>query len=262
MTQSENQALLEAFVAAFNRGDLDAAAELLTTNFFSYVPQSGEPTQPEALYSIGAALRASFPDLHMSLQDVRAEGDELRGHMELRGKNSASLWGAPPNGEPVTVTATMIARVDDGHLALRWEGDTPFVALLRQLRLAPQPENAHLRSAHSVHLPEIVQRLAFNRLRMQEKECSHLDHIKVIHPTVDYCADCAKTGDEYPALRMCVECGYVGCCDQSVNKHMKKHCEETGHPIMRSIQPGEAWLWCYPDSAFLSSRHLARAESR
>jgi uncharacterized UBP type Zn finger protein len=55
---------------------------------------------------------------------------------------------------------------------------------------------------------------------------------------------------------MCLECGFVGCCDQSVNKHMKKHSEATGHVIFRSIQPGEAWIWCYADSAFLSSRHL------
>ena len=52
-------------------------------------------------------------------------------------------------------------------------------------------------------------------------------------------------------------CGFTGCCDASTNKHTMKHCEETGHAIVRSAQPGESWLWCYPDKAFLSSRHLA-----
>lgn len=256
MGQSENQALLTAFVDAFNRGDLAAATSLLTANFFDYVPLKGEPTQPEALRLIGEALRAAFPDLQMTLENVTADGAQWRGQMTLRGTNTGKLWGAPPSNEPVSVNATMVARVEDGHMALKWEG-TPLVNILRQLRLAPQPENAHLKPKNAVRLPEIIQRVAFNGGRLQEKECSHLDHIKVIEPKVDYCADCAKTGDEYPALRMCVECGYVGCCDLSVNKHMKKHCEETGHPIMRSIQPGERWLWCYPDSAFLASRHLS-----
>jgi predicted ester cyclase len=252
---SDHQMVLEQFVNSFNRGDLAAATNLLTTNYFDYVPQKGEPTQPEAFRLIGEALRAAFPDLQMSLEDVTADGDQLRARMTLRGTNSSKLWGAPPNNEPITVTAAAVARFEDGHLALRWEG-TPLINVLRELRIAPQPENAHLKPKYPVRLPEIVQRLAFNGMRLQEKECSHLDHIKVTEPTMDYCADCAVTGDEYPALRMCVECGYVGCCDVSVNKHMKKHCEQTGHPIMRSIQPGESWLWCYPDSAFLASRHL------
>jgi predicted ester cyclase len=255
MTNQENNRILEEFILAFNRGDLDAATGLLTRDFFGYAPEPGEPTAPEAFLKIGRALCAAFPDLQMSLENARMEGDELRGEMTLRGTNRESLWGAPPSGEPLSVKATMVARFADGRMAFRWEG-VPLVNVLRQLKLAPPPENAHLKPKYPVRLPEIIQRLAWNGLRLQEKPCTHLDQIHVIEPTLDYCADCAKTGDEYPMLRMCVVCGYVGCCDLSVNKHMKKHCDETGHPLMRSIQPGEAWLWCYPDSAFLSSRHL------
>jgi CPA2 family monovalent cation:H+ antiporter-2 len=122
----------------------------------------------------------------------------------------------------------------------------------------PQPEKAHLKPQHPVGLPEIILRLIFNGMRLQETPCSHLDRIHVTEPERHVCGQCVASGDEWPALRMCLECGYVGCCDLSVNKHMKKHCEATGHVIFRSIQPGEAWIWCYPDSAFLSSRHLSR----
>ena len=48
-------------------------------------------------------------------------------------------------------------------------------------------------------------------------------------------------------LRSCAECGNVGCCDSSVGKHAEAHFHDTGHPVMRSIEPGEAWLWCYVD---------------
>lgn len=252
---NENQILLEQFADAFNRGDLVGASHFFSNNFFDYVPQSGELTQPEALQMIGEALRGAYPDARMTLQDITTDGDQLRARMTLTGTNKNDLWGVPSNDQALTVTATLVARVTDGKLAVCWQ-DTPLIRILRDARLAPLPENAHRKLPFPVRVPEIILRLAWNGGRLQEKACSHLDHIKVIEPALDYCADCAKTGDEYPMLRMCMECGYVGCCDMSVNKHMKKHCEETGHPIMRSVQPGEAWMWCYPDGAFLSARHL------
>jgi uncharacterized UBP type Zn finger protein len=46
---------------------------------------------------------------------------------------------------------------------------------------------------------------------------------------------------------MCLECGNVACCDSSKNKHATKHFRHGGHPLMRSIEPGERWIWCYVD---------------
>lgn len=255
MTQNPNEGQLAQFVTLFNQGDIPAAVALLTTDFFEYVPQTGEWNAPEAFLHIGQDLRAAMPNLQLELADVIPDGANLRGRMTARGTFSEPLWGIPANGKTAEVTATVIARFEQGKMALCWQ-DLTLIQILRALGLAPLPENAHRKPEHTPHLPEIIQRLAFNGMRLREKPCSHLDHIRVIEPAIHYCADCAATGDEYPALRMCVECGYVGCCDLSVNQHMKKHCAETGHPIMRSIQPGEAWLWCYPDGAFLSSRHL------
>jgi uncharacterized UBP type Zn finger protein len=48
-------------------------------------------------------------------------------------------------------------------------------------------------------------------------------------------------------LRLCMECGHVGCCDSSIGKHATKHFHATKHPIIRSFEPGEDWLWCYVD---------------
>lgn len=77
--------------------------------------------------------------------------------------------------------------------------------------------------------------------------CSHLDQIKVKHPGKHVCEDCVKTGDKWVHLRMCLTCGKVGCCDSSKNKHATKHFHSDHHPLMRSIEPGEAWVWCYVD---------------
>ena len=61
------------------------------------------------------------------------------------------------------------------------------------------------------------------------------------------CQECLKTGDTWVHLRLCLTCGHVGCCDSSKNKHATRHFHATKHPLIRSIEPGESWLWCYVD---------------
>lgn len=81
--------------------------------------------------------------------------------------------------------------------------------------------------------------------------CTHLGQIHVKHTTKTGCEDCLKTGDTWVHLRLCLTCGHVGCCDSSKNKHATKHFHATKHPLIRSIEPGEAWLWCYVDNLML-----------
>ena len=78
-------------------------------------------------------------------------------------------------------------------------------------------------------------------------DCTHLDQIKFTHTDKDYCEDCVKTGDSWVHLRLCLSCGHVACCDSSPNKHASAHARRTKHPLIRSIEPGETWLWCYAD---------------
>jgi tellurite resistance protein TerC len=77
--------------------------------------------------------------------------------------------------------------------------------------------------------------------------CTHRDQIKNVAPKTKGCEECLKMGDEWVQLRMCLSCGHVGCCDSSKNKHATKHFQATAHPIMRTIEPGESWKWCYVD---------------
>ena len=76
-------------------------------------------------------------------------------------------------------------------------------------------------------------------------ECTHLDTIEVTETDLHVCEDCIKIGDTWVHLRMCLKCGHVGCCDSSKNKHARRHFQEVGHPLIRSIEPGERWMWCY-----------------
>jgi hypothetical protein len=81
--------------------------------------------------------------------------------------------------------------------------------------------------------------------------CTHLDTIKItqLPDAVDGCVDCLATGDPWLHLRICLGCGYVGCCDDSPNKHISAHFLATEHAVIRSLEPGEEWSWCFVDQA-------------
>ncbi|MBX7445551.1 MULTISPECIES: Na+/H+ antiporter [unclassified Arthrobacter] len=66
-------------------------------------------------------------------------------------------------------------------------------------------------------------------------------------PASPACAECAREGTTPVHLRMCLGCGNVACCDSSPGRHASRHFRESGHPVMRSIEPGEQWRWCYVD---------------
>ena len=79
--------------------------------------------------------------------------------------------------------------------------------------------------------------------------CGHVDQVRYLEPEgeVTGCPQCVASGDSWVHLRMCQVCGQVGCCDNSPNRHATAHHAETGHPIIRSVEPGEEWSWCYED---------------
>jgi uncharacterized UBP type Zn finger protein len=79
------------------------------------------------------------------------------------------------------------------------------------------------------------------------KVCEHLKGANDLQPSRRVCEDCVKTGDRWVHLRICLTCGHVGCCDSSKNKHATKHFHDSHHPIVRSVEPGESWGWCYVD---------------
>jgi uncharacterized UBP type Zn finger protein len=81
--------------------------------------------------------------------------------------------------------------------------------------------------------------------------CSHLDMIRDVAPRSDGCEECLLIGSTWVHLRLCLTCGQVGCCDSSPNRHASKHARATGHPVVRSLEPGEDWVWCFVDEVYL-----------
>ena len=84
-------------------------------------------------------------------------------------------------------------------------------------------------------------------------QCTHMGTIKkgVKPNALKSCEECLKMGDTWMHLRMCLECGHVGCCDSSKNRHARAHFKETTHPLIQSAERGEDWRWCYVDEAYL-----------
>jgi uncharacterized UBP type Zn finger protein len=80
-------------------------------------------------------------------------------------------------------------------------------------------------------------------------DCTHLDQVLIteLPESVPGCEDCLAIGGKWLHLRICLQCGHVGCCDDSPNRHATAHYRSGGHPIIRSLEPGETWSWCFVD---------------
>ncbi len=84
-----------------------------------------------------------------------------------------------------------------------------------------------------------------------EGGCAHTMAIEQVRqPARRVCEECVKTGSAWVHLRTCQTCGVTLCCDSSPNHHATGHARATGHPVIASAEPGERWLYCYPDDAF------------
>jgi hypothetical protein len=87
---------------------------------------------------------------------------------------------------------------------------------------------------------------------MNSGSCPHIDAITEVKlPEVLECAECVKIGASWVHLRTCQTCGATLCCDSSPNQHATKHAHASGHAVIASAQPGERWLYCYPDDSFV-----------
>jgi hypothetical protein len=85
---------------------------------------------------------------------------------------------------------------------------------------------------------------------MKQQACEHIEEIPGILPPTEYaCEECVKIGSGWVHLRTCQTCGVTLCCDSSPNKHATRHARATQHPVIASAEPGERWLYCYPDDA-------------
>lgn len=86
---------------------------------------------------------------------------------------------------------------------------------------------------------------------MANQSCAHLKGVTTVkHAKQQVCEECVKIGSQWVHLRTCQTCGVTLCCDNSPKLHATRHAKATSHPVIASAEPGERWLYCYPDEAF------------
>jgi len=82
-----------------------------------------------------------------------------------------------------------------------------------------------------------------------------------VPPSGHTCVECDEIGSWWVHLRRCAECGHIGCCDDSLNRHATAHWRETGHRVIRSFEPGEDWFWDYEANDTIEGPELAPPQS-
>ena len=228
-------AQIEAFARAVTTGDEAGMRAFLAEDYAGHRREPDEPSQADRWVALVPDLVAAIPDLEVTVEDI-TENDGVHGRAILKGTHTGDLWGSPATGATVRVEVPFTLR--DTGTGWVLNSDAPPTALLGALRevgVVPPADQMHLPPVNPIRPPEFLLKLAFTGAAA-DRPCSHLASAKVFEATADACAQCVEGGGFWPALRMCLVCGFVGCCDTSVSKHMRAHHEATGHSIFRSIR--------------------------
>ena len=183
--------------------------------------------------------------------------DNLQQRMEQRRKTAWELLGRPESdGETPSqrfrrLRLLMLAAERDRVLKLRSESHIPQ-HILRDVLEVLDVEESLVTSWGEPDEEEdaVAKRGVLTAPEPVRGGCDHLESAPVsLKPkSAGVCEDCIREGTVPVHLRMCLSCGNVGCCDSSPGLHADRHFQESGHPVMRSIEPGEAWRWCYVDN--------------
>lgn len=140
-------------------------------------------------------------------------------------------------------------------VADEWEGTVGLVeAVLRQLEVDPESVREHrdaLRAATAAGPATEGEEVRLTPGQRGNARCSHTALARAVRVTAHECPECVAVGDSWEHLRVCMTCGHVGCCDESKNRHATRHFHTADHPIIKSLEPGEDWAWCYRDEAML-----------
>ncbi|MGW5239961.1 Na+/H+ antiporter [Monashia sp. NPDC004114] len=201
----------------------------------------------QAATRVGLERLDATPDVDPDTREVLRErsDDRLNQMWERLGPRGADA-AETPSDRYVRARLGMLQAERDEVLRLRDEGRADHVVLRVVLGALDLEETMLDR------IDKQTERLAESEMLPVETiqaPCEHLeDGESCLEPrTPEGCEECLRQGTTWVHLRLCLECGHVGCCDSSEFKHATAHFHETGHPVMRSIEPGESWRWCYLD---------------
>lgn len=162
---------------------------------------------------------------------------------ERLGRPRAEL--EPPSAAYRRLRAAMLAAEREWIIGSRRRGDYDEEVLQRALAVMDLEESMLDGTGDATERPQEAKA----QQQAADGACEHLRGApRVATPrTPDGCEECLRDGSRWVHLRLCLTCGHVGCCDSSPGQHATAHFRDTGHPVIRSFEPGETWRWCYLD---------------
>jgi steroid delta-isomerase-like uncharacterized protein len=142
MSTEENKALVRRyFEEAWNKGNVGVIDMLMATDYSRYMSEPAKPLTREGQKQRITTFRQALPDLHLTIDDLIAEGDKVVFRITVRGTHQGAFMGVSPTGKSVTVTAIDIARFADGKIVEHW-GQMDSLGLMQQLGVVPVPGQA------------------------------------------------------------------------------------------------------------------------
>jgi CPA2 family monovalent cation:H+ antiporter-2 len=231
--------------------ELEVGVQLFTRVLSEYQVSLGEIDDHVATVRAGgyAALRTGISDVPLVICDDLDEScfdtrtfTVRRGSAaepvtigELAANAGVRVVSVERDGERIAPPSDDFILAPGDRLTARASAQA-FAAAARLLRPTPREEE-ETTPVRTIHLtPD------------QQRACEHAAKMPAdVTSAASGCEECLKLGDTWVHLRICMQCGRVGCCDSSKNKHATKHYHATAHPVIRSYQPHEEWAWCFPD---------------
>ncbi len=215
---------------------------------------SGPDPREDALQEAILYQRAARAGMRRAREVARPEDDKALDRVEriiqLRGNQAWERLGRDPDSETPSDSFRRLrmAALDaerDEVLRIRDDGKADDQVISRVLA---ELDGEEITLTRVQKRSDLVRETPL-RPRLADAPCVHLAHSgELVVPASDLeCQDCLVEGTVWVHLRMCLTCGNVGCCDSSEARHAERHFHRTGHPTMRSIEPGESWRWCYID---------------
>lgn len=214
---------------------------------------TGPDPAEDALQAASVAQRASAAGLRR-LEEIRTDDDrdEVLERVRRRSnERSDALWerlggsDETPSRAYARLRLAMIDAERQELLRLRDEGAVPDEVMRRVVASIDIEETVldlGQRWSDEGRADQLTSSITHGA-------CEHLDELSETPApkTPQGCEECIAEGLEWVHLRLCMSCGHVGCCDSSIGKHASGHFQHVQHPVMRSIEPGEAWRWCFVD---------------
>ena len=139
MTAEENKAILRrAYEEAFNQKNLDALDEIFASDIIDHNPSPGQPPGLEGAKQVFSSINTAFPDLHVNIEDMVAEGDKVVARVTMSGTHQGEFMGIDPTGNRVTITGMDLVRIAEGKIVEHW-ANFDDLGMMQQLGVIPEP---------------------------------------------------------------------------------------------------------------------------